>query len=244
MVLSLKPYCIIPPTFIAGAGDSIPSRSTTMPLFTGIITSTWKPRVTLVSDLFVFTYRRKLRRKESKKKTYSLNLTVWNLWPNTKNVKAFTNLRIWNPPRFNPFPPVYTDQIVILYCTSVYFFYFIRLNVTRAGSPQQHVHITLHNYYFLDMLILVREKNRSTRRKTLEAQERSTIELNSHEIPHQTWFQWWEAQRANRLRHACYVVPDQLHMALVLVCFRKIVVKVYRYCTKSKSVYADQWLGV
>ena len=29
-------------------------------------------------------------------------------------------------------------------------------------------------------------------------------ELNSHEMPHQTWFQWWEAQRVNRLRHPCF----------------------------------------
>ena len=58
---------------------------------------------------------------------------------------------------------------------------------TRAGSPQQHVPITV-GQYCLDTLILVREANRSTRRKTLKAQKQSAWELNSYEIPHQTWF--------------------------------------------------------
>ena len=44
------------------------------------------------------------------------------------------------------------------------------------------------------MLTLAWKENRSTRRKILEAHERSTT--GELEMPHQTWFQWREAQRA------------------------------------------------
>ena len=51
------------------------------------------------------------------------------------------------------------------------------------------------------MLILMRDKDWSTRKKTLEAHRRDQQQkLSSNEIPHQTWFQWLEAQRANRFR--------------------------------------------
>ena len=50
---------------------------------------------------------------------------------------------------------------------------YISIFATRAGLPQQHVPITV-SPYCLDVLILVREENQSTRRKTLEVQERST----------------------------------------------------------------------
>ena len=39
------------------------------------------------------------------------------------------------------------------------------------------------------VLILEREENRNTRRKTLEAQDRSTTGTLSHEMSLQTWFQ-------------------------------------------------------
>ena len=60
-----------------------------------------------------------------------------------------------------------------------------------------------------------REENRSTRRKTSKHRRDQLRELSSHEIPHQTWFQWWEAQRANRLRHPCFPLllasPQSVH---------------------------------
>ena len=66
-----------------------------------------------------------------------------------------------------------SSQLIFEY----YFLFLISLSFAkRAGSPQQHVPIAVGPYY-LDMLILVREKNRSTRRKTLQAQERSTTRI-------------------------------------------------------------------
>ena len=55
--------------------------------------------------------------------------------------------------------------------------------------------------------ILVREENIGVPGEKPSKHRRDQLwELNSHEIPHQTWFQWWEAQRANRLRQACLLL--------------------------------------
>ena len=47
-------------------------------------------------------------------------------------------------------------------------------NLLTESIEQTEVHITLSYIYNLSVLIFEREENRSTRRKTLEAQERST----------------------------------------------------------------------
>ena len=58
----------------------------------------------------------------------------------------------------------------------------------------------------LNVLILEREENRSTRRKTLEAQERSTTIRNSTHMSHQptkgthrTWLGFFSGERHNAL---------------------------------------------
>ena len=68
---------------------------------------------------------------------------------------------------------------------------------TRAGSPKQHVPITVGSYC-LGMLILVREENQSTVpwEKPSKHRRDKLREFNSLEIAHQTWFQLWEAQCA------------------------------------------------
>ncbi len=58
---------------------------------------------------------------------------------------------------------------------------FLEREIVRLTCSYTITYLTLSYLYDLSVLIVEREENRSTRRKTLEAQERSTTQVNSHE---------------------------------------------------------------
>ena len=98
------------------------------------------------------------------------------------------------------------EQIVFI---SSFLYSILSSFATRVGSPQQlwALKSLMHRYVYF--------RNRNTRRKTLEVQERSTIKPKSHEIPHQTWFQWCEARTLGR---PCFVIQK----SVIIVCRYKM----------------------
>ena len=88
---------------------------------------------------------------------------------------------------------VHPFRTFVLHCIQKYFSYLLFYSFLNTGNSLNSL-ISMEALWSL-MLILEREETRSTRRKTLEAQKRSTIR-NSIHMSHQptrghTWlFQW------------------------------------------------------